>query len=199
MDLERAKQMIKSGFFSFLVSFIIFTFLIYKVLPLTNNDVFGSSDVNTNQDIVSPLADDYKRATSSTQIQHSPSPTPIPTSSPTPQPTPILKTTTTPKPTTTPVSSQQLDEWFGRYAAHYSISEELLRKIAVCESKYNPNANNGAYGGMYQFSSSSWISTRSTMNENTDPSLRYSAEEAIKTAAFRLSTSGPGAWPNCSK
>lgn len=35
------------------------------------------------------------------------------------------------------------------------------------------------------------------MNMDTNPALRFNAEEAIRTAAFRFSTDGPNAWPNC--
>ncbi len=92
-----------------------------------------------------------------------------------------------------------MDAWFTQYAGSQSVSIEMLRKIAVCESGYNQFARNGIYGGLFQFSSNTWKSTRTHMNADSNPDLRFNAEEAIKTAAFRFATAGYAAWPNCSK
>jgi hypothetical protein len=58
---------------------------------------------------------------------------------------------------------------------------------------------NGVYGGLFQFSSSTWISTRQAMNLDTNTELRFNPEEAIRTAAFKISTMGLSPWPNCGK
>jgi hypothetical protein len=117
--------------------------------------------------------------------------TPVPTNTPKPTPTP----------TVTPIrlSAQELEELFTRYANKESINPEKLKRIALCESGFNPYASNGVYGGMFQFSVSSWISTRHAMNLNTNPDFRFIPEEAIKTAAFKIATEGIYAWPECSK
>ncbi|PIS08690.1 hypothetical protein COT75_05375 [Candidatus Beckwithbacteria bacterium CG10_big_fil_rev_8_21_14_0_10_34_10] len=86
---------------------------------------------------------------------------------------------------------------FEQYASQYSISPQVLIKIANCESHFNPNALNGPYGGMYQYQESTWVSTRKAMSENPDPNLRFNPEEAIKTTAFKISQGGIGAWPVC--
>ena len=114
-------------------------------------------------------------------------------STPTPKPKP------TPKLLPSPATATQMDAWFTEYANNQSVSIEMLRKIAICESGYNQFAQNGIYGGLFQFSTSTWKSTRGQMNADPNPDLRYNAEEAIKTAAFRFATSGQAAWPNCSK
>lgn len=117
--------------------------------------------------------------------------TPIPTSTPIP--------TRTPTPTPKILTSDQINDLFARFSNQYSVSRDLLVKIAVCESRLNPNAVNGIYGGMFQFSTSSWITMRRMMNLPNNPTLRFDPEEAIKTAAFKLSVGGIGAWPNCGK
>jgi len=124
-----------------------------------------------------------------------PTPSPTPTFTPTPSPTPLPS----PTPTSYPVTAQQLDQWFTQYANHYSVDRSLLWKIAACETGLRPNATNWIYGGMFQFSPNTWKANRSLMGTDTNPDLRFNPEEAIKTAAFLLSTRGPGAWPNCSK
>jgi len=123
--------------------------------------------------------------------------TPTPTLTPTPSITPSPKPTTTPTPTPVPVSGNQLDTWFTQYSNHYSIDRDKLWRVAVCESGLRPNAINGPYAGLFQFSSSTWASTRKTMGMDSNIDLRFSPEEAIKTAAFKISTSGLSAWPNC--
>ncbi len=113
--------------------------------------------------------------------------TPTPTPAPPPLPPP-------PPPMATP---SEIDEWFRKYSGEYRVGEDILRKIAVCESGYNSLATNGIYVGMFQFSPGAWTSARSRMGQNTDLGLRLNAEESIKTAAFKISVDGTGAWPNC--
>lgn len=127
-------------------------------------------------------------------------PTPTPTNTPTPSPTPLPTSTPTPTPERPPQPApQHMDEWFRRYSAEYGADEQLMRKIAACESGYNTSSHNTTYdyGGMYQFAHSTWVSTRMQMGADPNPDLRFNGEEAIKTAAFKISRGGAGAWANC--
>lgn len=144
--------------------------------------------------VQSALAQSPTPTVTSTPTQ-TPTPSPSPTHTPTPKPT--ATPTNSPTPTLPPVSSGELDSWFSKYSSLYSVDRQKLWDIAVCESNLNTNAKNGDYGGMYQFSSGTWVSTRTAMSEDTNADLRFNAKEAIKTAAFRISTLGPAAWPNC--
>lgn len=117
----------------------------------------------------------------------------------TPIPPPTRKPTSTPTITTIPIPAGTLEDWFSKYASKESIDRESLKRIAVCESGLNANARYRDYGGLFQFSTSSWTSTRTNMNLSIDPNLRYNPEEAIKTAAFKVATEGIHAWPNCNK
>jgi len=119
----------------------------------------------------------------------------IKTVTPTNTPTPSV----IPTPTLTAATSDDIYNWIEKYANFYSIDRNMLMKIAICESSLKPNAVNGIYGGLYQFSPSAWKSTRYIMNSNPDLNLRFNPQEAIKTAAFKISTSGTGAWPNCGR
>jgi hypothetical protein len=99
-------------------------------------------------------------------------------------------------------NKQELDNYedlFDKYGLIYGISKEKLKNIAICESGLNPKAINVFYGGLFQFSPSTWSSNRKLMGEDTDTDLRFNAEEAIKTAAFKMSRDGFGAWPHCGK
>ncbi len=92
-----------------------------------------------------------------------------------------------------------LDPLFTKYSQEYGVSKDLLVKIAACESGFNPGAQNGPYGGMFQFLASTWVSNRKAMGLDPNPNLRYNSEEAIRTAAFKISRDGAGAWPVCSR
>ncbi len=112
-------------------------------------------------------------------------------------PTPILIPTPTATPTLPNPDHQTIDQWFQEYAQEFGVDIHLLRKIAVCESGYRIEATNGEYGGMFQFHRNTWISTRNQMGLDSNPDLRFNAQEAIRTAAWKISREGARAWPNC--
>lgn len=152
---------------------------------------------------VSPLQTPLSPNSTSITIQTIPTVTPNPTPTPTLTPTPTIRPTPIPTriptPTIQPITAGQLDVWFTDYSNKYSVDRQRLWNIGVCESNLRPAATNGNYGGMFQFSGQTWKSTRQQMGESTDPQLRFNAEEAIKTAAFLLSTRGHSPWPSCSQ
>lgn len=91
----------------------------------------------------------------------------------------------------------QYDAWFNQYGSQFGVEPELLKKIAYCESHYNPGAQNGPYGGMYQYLDSTWQATRNLMGLDPDPDLRFDAEQSIMTSAFKIKAGGIRAWPVC--
>lgn len=136
----------------------------------------------------------------------SPTLTPTPTLEPTKTPTPTLKPKPTPTPTLTPtptpilqpsVSSEQINGFIEKFAGQYGVDPSVLRSIAVCESGFNPLATNLVYAGLYQFTPTAWIKYRELLGEDTNPDLRFNAEEAVQTAAFVLSLGQTFIWPSC--
>lgn len=132
--------------------------------------------------------------------------TPIPTSIPTrvPQPKPTgkpqvlstkIESNILPK-ETAPNEVQILIE---KYALEYKVNKDMMVHIARCESNFRANAINGPYAGVYQFLASTWKSNRAAMGKDTNPELRFNADEAVKTAAFKMSRDGFSAWPVCSR
>ena len=131
--------------------------------------------------------------------------TPTPTTIPT---TPIPKLTIKPQAlsaklevnavhkATAPNDVQVLIE---KYADMYKVNKDMMVHIARCESNFRANAVNGPYAGVYQFLASTWKSNRAAMGQDTNPELRFNADEAIKTAAFKMSRDGFSAWPDCSR
>ncbi|MCL5091124.1 MAG: lytic transglycosylase domain-containing protein [Patescibacteria group bacterium] len=92
-----------------------------------------------------------------------------------------------------------LEELFVKYASEYSIDKELLKRIAKCESNFNTNAGGDLYAGLFQFAKPIWGQTRTLMEKDIDPNLRFNPEEAIRTAAFMVSQNHLGIWPVCGK
>lgn len=132
------------------------------------------------------------------------SPTAQPTQTPSPEPTvePTPEVTITPSPTATPVpqptfSSQQINEFIDRFAVQYTVSSDILRHIAICESGFNPLSVHLSYAGLYQFGPNTWKNVRIKMGEDPDINLRLNAEEAVQTAAYNLHVNNAGIWPNC--
>jgi len=110
-----------------------------------------------------------------------------------------VKTESTPIVRVAPPSPETISGWFNTYGAQYGIDPKVLEKIAFCESGYNPQAVNGPYGGMFQFHASTWASNRNAMGLDPNPALRFNGEESVKTAAFKMSRDGVGAWPVCGR
>jgi hypothetical protein len=98
------------------------------------------------------------------------------------------------------LAPEALNDLFTRHAQTYHVNPDVLRKIAKCESNFNPNAiGSGIYGGLFQFHPSTWISERRRQGWDTSTELRFNAEESIKTAAVKISRDGTGAWPICGR
>ncbi|HSV94590.1 MAG TPA: transglycosylase SLT domain-containing protein [Spirochaetia bacterium] len=111
-----------------------------------------------------------------------------------PKPTP---TTVMPTPTPTPETSEAVNGFIERFAAQFGVDKNVLRHIALCESGFNSRATNGPYAGLYQFGSVTWQNIRKEIGEDTNPDLRYSAKDAVQTAAYAVSKGRGGMWPNC--
>lgn len=130
-------------------------------------------------------------------------PTPVATISATP--TPIASVSAEPKkkvakkiiPTPTMEKGEIVSGFVDKYSTEYGLNPNVVRHLAMCESGFRTNATNGKYVGLFQYDSQTWIRIRTEMGKTTDPELRYSAEEAIRTTAFALSKGKSGLWPNC--
>jgi hypothetical protein len=144
--------------------------------PKPQNKVLGGAVVSTPTPFLTPV------------------PTPILT--PSPKPTPVK----TPKPTPIPqpkFTSQQINEFIDRFSGQYGVSPDVMRYIALCESGFNPSAQNLGYAGLFQFDSTTWKNLRLKMGEDVNINLRFNAEEAVQTAAYAISISDRGIWPHC--
>ncbi|MGH9857490.1 MAG: transglycosylase family protein, partial [Acidobacteriota bacterium] len=133
--------------------------------------VLGSKAISTDEVIEPPVT--------STTL---PQPTQLPTATPIPQPA---------------VNAGDLESLFDKYSSEFNIDKEDLKRIAQCESGFNSASDTGVYAGMFQFHANTWTSTRNAMGLDANPELRKNAEEAIRTAAYKVSHGGRGAWPNC--
>jgi Soluble lytic murein transglycosylase and related regulatory proteins (some contain LysM/invasin domains) len=94
-------------------------------------------------------------------------------------------------------TSAEINDFIDRFAGQYGVDPNVLRRVATCESGFNPMATNGTYAGLYQFSASTWASYRNQIGENSSADLRYDAEESVQTAAYVISVGKGFIWPNC--
>lgn len=124
------------------------------------------------------------------------------------KPKPVAKrpASQTPKPQVVRTASISIDhantaviEIIREAAREFGVNEQMMLDIAYCESGFREEAVSGPYAGIYQFLSSTWESNRKAMGEDPNPNLRVSPRDAARTAAFKMSRDGFGAWPVCSK
>lgn len=99
------------------------------------------------------------------------------------------------------IASSDIFQLIHKYALEFGGRADIMITIANCESGMKPEAlsASGTYAGLYQFNSSTWASNRKALGLDPNPDLRFQAEEAIKTAAFKMGRDGYGAWPACSE
>lgn len=128
-------------------------------------------------------------------------PTPNPTFTPTPSQRPTITPTSRhisiPTPIPATVTSVNLEELFAKYASQYNIDKNLLKKIADCESGFDASQVTGNYAGLFQFADFAWTEARGRMGLSDDQSLRFNAEESIRTAAFEINYKGTSGWSDC--
>ena len=181
-------------------------FVLGVVLTFVPVTIYAASGSQASDSEVLSITIETKEA------EITPSPTPVVTNTPTPVPIktniPTLLPSATPIPTPTPTiqptpiaqapSPADLENFFARYANEYGVDINMLKRIADCESHFNPAAINGPYGGMYQYTVTSWASKRIEMGLDVNPELRFNAEESIRTAAYTILHYGVGIWPSCS-
>ena len=172
----------KPKYFLFVIFYIAFLAMAYFFGKASkNNDVLGLSYFTSSS---------------------TPSPTDTPTPSPTtttPTSSPTVAPTTTPKPipTVAPASSQEVNAFIERFSVQYGVDPNVIRHLAICESGFRSNTIQGIYAGLFQFDPITWKNIRLEIGKDTNPDLRYSAEESVQTATYAYSKGKKGIWPNC--
>lgn len=211
----------------FLLSFFSFSFFTGIFHAVANAETINQTATPITPTIVSPLVTEptptlFKRQVSRQQAVQVTSPTPtvyvakqevLASSTNATAPAPVVKEVTPlptalptaiPTPTAAPApvtaGPADLEGMFTQYGAQYGVDKEILKKIAKCESGFNPTSNNsGMYLGMFQFAASTWSANRNRMGLDPNPDLRTNAEESIRTAAYMIGKAGTGPWPHCGK
>jgi len=169
------------------------------VQPLEPSEVDTTSEIEESTEVASIVIEKQKPIEAQEEVETPSKPEPTPTPQATAEPTP----TATPEILEQVVETTELfietpyDSLYQEYADRYSIEVNQLKKIAACESGHNATSVNGDYLGMFQFSSSTWQSTRNQMGLDPNPELRLDPIEAIHTAAFKIGAGGIRAWASC--
>lgn len=135
------------------------------------------------------------------EIDISPTETPSPSPTSTPDVVAQVASQEKSRPAAVQNAPTKFNALIDKYAGEYGADPNMMKKIAKCESGYNPEAisPSGAYHGLYQFVAGTWVSNRNAMGLDPNLELRRDPEEAIKTAAFKMGRDGYGAWPVCSR
>ena len=121
---------------------------------------------------------------------------------------PTLKPFTGPDPTIAPqprhvsqpqYTEEELDAMMKRFEGQFALEKDVLKNIAKCVSDYNPNLFDDSRIGLFQFQEPTWIELREKLGEETDPNLRFFAEEATQTAGYVLANDldPDGIWGDC--
>ncbi len=173
----------------------------YLLAIVTANSIHNTVDKTTQAVIPMVHINTTESSTTSSQLSPTHIPTLIPTPTNIPMPIiPIIPLTIIPTLTPAPLITLQQSNYeslFDQYSQEYGVDRELMKRIAKCESRINPGSKNGIYGGMFQFAEQTWISTRNQIGLDPNPDLRFSAQDAIQAAAFKISRGGIGAWRGC--
>jgi hypothetical protein len=171
-----------------------------KIFLLAIILIIGIYLLITNKSHSTPTPSPLPSPTLSPSPIPSPTPTPTPSPSPTPSPIPIPKPSPTPSPSPSPQVKYQPEQIHGfveKFANQYGLDPNKLRHIAICESGFNPLAENLNYQGLYQFSPNTWIHYRNLINQDPNPDLRLDAYASVETAAYVMSLKRTHIWPNC--
>jgi hypothetical protein len=175
----------KNALMTFVIGLSIIFLVVFFIKSKVEGQVLGI--------VFAPTQTPTPTPTATPTPTHTPSPTPSNTPTPTKTPTP------TPTNTPTPLPVSPFENYFDEFSNKYLVSKDLLKKIAYCESGGHPGAQNGVYGGMFQYSTETWQATRTQMGQDTNPDLRFGAKESIETSAFKIANGGVSAWKNCAK
>lgn len=154
--------------------------------------VIGATRTEERKQLISPVV-----SVSPTITVVTPTPTSTPTATPTATPTIKRRVTPKPKPTPTAETKESVSRLVDKYSIEYGLDVNVVRYLVLCESGLRSNATNGKYVGLFQYDERTWKTIRSEMKLDTDPNLRYSAEESIKTTTYALSKGKRNLWPNC--
>jgi len=111
--------------------------------------------------------------------------------------TPKPRIKVTPKPTPTIEPPEKVNKLVDKYSIEYGLDPNVVRHLGLCESGFRSNATNGKYVGLFQYDTQTWSRIRTEMGLSTDPDLRYSAEEMIKTTSYALAKGKTKLWPHC--
>lgn len=167
--------------------------LLFVAKPSLQAEPIPSYPINNNVAYDLTYTDIQKKqftATKSQEVNHP---------KPTQKPKPVVKLASSKENISPPKPTNQVTEIIKTYSEKYQVNTSVMVEIARCESNFRENAVNGPYAGIYQFTASTWQSNRQAMGEDPNPDLRFSAEEAAKTAAFKMARDGFNAWPACSR
>jgi hypothetical protein len=97
------------------------------------------------------------------------------------------------------IPCSEVDRAITEAAAEFGVDEGVMRRIARCESRFDPFASNGPYQGLYQQSTQYWDGRVADFNAHVRPGVSGNIHHPFDNArvSARMMTQGGNHWPNC--
>jgi hypothetical protein len=98
------------------------------------------------------------------------------------------------------IPCREVDRAISESAAEFRTDDVKLRKIARCESKFDPHADSGQYKGLFQQEADYWRRRVADFNAHHDPDVGdniYSPFDNSRVSARMLAAGMDEHWPNC--
>lgn len=97
------------------------------------------------------------------------------------------------------IPCSEVDRAIRESAKEFSIDEGRFRRVALCESGFNP-FNSRSYWGLFQHSKTYWPGRVRNFNTNNNPDVLGNPESPFdnaRIAAWMIRNGGWSPWPNC--
>ena len=98
------------------------------------------------------------------------------------------------------IPCREVDRAISESAVEFGTDEVGLRKIARCESRFDPGADGGEYKGLFQQVAKDWQKRVAEFNETHNPDVGgniYSPFDNARVSSRMLAAGMRDDWPNC--
>ncbi len=98
------------------------------------------------------------------------------------------------------IPCSEVDRAITEAAREFRLNEGKFRRVARCESGFNPFNSPGSYFGLMQHSKSEWSGRVRAFNQGYDPDVLgnpHAPFDNARVAAWMIHNDGWGPWPEC--
>lgn len=98
------------------------------------------------------------------------------------------------------IPCSEVDRALTEAAREFRLDEAKFRRVARCESGFNPFNSTRSYYGVFQHLKSEWAGRVRAFNQGYNPDVLgnpHSPFDNARIAAWMINNTGWGAWPVC--